>query len=118
MWKSTEVLNDQRLGLERPLDATAALSWGNHHSFLLMGYSEGLFVRCWQMLAFAPQVRGHSKWINLMLLPPQSLLASGVVLLMVNGAERNREFVADLEPKTPGFVRSGRDGRGLMSARK
>ena len=97
------MLNDQRLGLERPLDATAALSWGNHHSFLLMGYSEGLFVRCWQMLAFAPQVRGHSKWINLMLLPPQPLIASGVVLLMVNGAERNREFVADLEPKTPGL---------------
>ena len=36
-------------------------------------------------------------------LPPQSLIAGGVVLLMVNGAERNREFVADLEPKAPGL---------------
>ena len=36
-----------------------------------------------------------------MFLPPQLLLASGMVLLMVNGAERYREFVADLEPKAP-----------------
>ena len=36
-----------------------------------------------------------------MLLPPQPLIAGCVVLLMVNGTERYREFVADLEPKTP-----------------
>ena len=38
-----------------------------------------------------------------MLLPPQPLIAGCMVLLMVNGAERYREFVADLEPKAPGL---------------
>ena len=38
-----------------------------------------------------------------MLLSPQPLIASCVVLLMVNGAERYREFIADLEPKTLGL---------------
>ena len=38
-----------------------------------------------------------------MLLPPQPLIAGRMVLLMVNGAERYREFVADLEPKALGL---------------
>ena len=38
-----------------------------------------------------------------MLLPPQPLIAGCVVLLMVNGAERYREFIADLEPKALGL---------------
>ena len=54
-----------------------------------------------QLLAFSPQARGDSEWINLVFLPPQPLIAGCVVLLMVNGAERDREFVADLEPKAP-----------------
>jgi hypothetical protein len=36
--------------------------------------------------AFAPQARGHSERIDLVLLPPQPLIAGCVVLLMVNGA--------------------------------
>src|SRR6476619_7615454 len=51
--------------------------------------------------AFAPQAYGHRERINFMLLPPLPLIARGMVLLMVNGAEGYREFVADLEPKTP-----------------
>jgi hypothetical protein len=47
---------------------------------------EGLFDRCWQLLAFAPQVRGHCERINLVFLPPLPLIAGCVVLLMVNGA--------------------------------
>jgi hypothetical protein len=35
------------------------------------------------------------------LLPPQPLIAGCMVLLMVNGAERDRKFIADLEPKAP-----------------
>jgi hypothetical protein len=38
-----------------------------------------------------------------MLLPPLPLVASGVVLLMVNGAKRHLEFIADLEPKALGL---------------
>jgi hypothetical protein len=55
------------------------------------------------VLAFSPQARGHSKRINLVLLPPQPFIAGCVVLLMVNGAQRYREFVTDLEPKAPGL---------------
>ena len=60
-------------------------------------------VRGWQVLAFAPQAGGHSKRIDLVLLPPQAFIAGCVVLLMVDGAERYRKFVADLEPKAPGL---------------
>ena len=38
-----------------------------------------------------------------MLLPPQPFIAGCVILLMVNGAERDRKFVADLEPKAVGL---------------
>ena len=38
-----------------------------------------------------------------MLLPPQPLIAGCMVLLMVSGAERYREFIADLEPKALGL---------------
>ena len=51
--------------------------------------------------AFSPQAFGHRQRINFMFLPPLPLIARGIVLLMVNGAEGYREFVADLEPKTP-----------------
>ena len=47
--------------------------------------------------AFSPQALCNGERINLVLLPPQSLIAGCVVLLMVNGAERNREFVAHFE---------------------
>ena len=70
------------------------------------GAVEGLFDRCWQLLAFAPQVRGHSERINLVFLPPLPLIAGCVVLLMVNGAERYGEFVADLEPNTSGLCKA------------
>ena len=36
-----------------------------------------------------------------MLLPPQPLIAGRMVLLMVNGAERYRKFIADLEREAP-----------------
>ena len=51
--------------------------------------------------AFSPQAFGHRERINFMFLPPLPLIARGMVLLMVNGAEGYREFVAGLEPKTP-----------------
>ena len=38
-----------------------------------------------------------------MLLPPQPLIAGRMVLLMVNGAQRYRESIADLEPKALGL---------------
>ena len=60
-------------------------------------------VRYWQVLAFAPKAYGHCKRINFVLLPPQPFIAGCVVLLMVNGAQRYREFVTDLEPKAPGL---------------
>ena len=47
--------------------------------------------------AFSPQPFCHGERINFMLLPPQSLITGCVVLLMVNGAERYREFVAHFE---------------------
>src|SRR5262245_3438497 len=55
------------------------------------------------MLAFLPQALCEGEWINLMLLPPQPLIAGCVVLLMMNGAERYGEFVADFEPNTSGL---------------
>jgi hypothetical protein len=65
---------------------------------------ERLFVG-WrrQLLAFSPQTCGHRERIDLMVLPPQPLVAGCVVLLMVNGAERYGEFVADLESKATGL---------------
>jgi hypothetical protein len=36
-----------------------------------------------------------------MFLPPQPLIGRCMVLLVVDGAQRYREFVADLKPKTP-----------------
>ena len=51
------------------------------------------------VLAFSPQACGHRERVKFVLLPPQPFIAGCVVLLMVNGAERYREFVTDLEPK-------------------
>ena len=53
--------------------------------------------------SFSPQACGHCERINLVLLPPQPLIAGCMVLLMVDGTERYREFVADLEPKALGL---------------
>ena len=53
-----------------------------------------------------------------MLLPPQSLVTGCVVLLMVNGAEWYREFVADLEPKTAGLGEADVMRRGSAISRK
>jgi hypothetical protein len=66
------------------------------------------WILTWNNLlgAFSPQARGDSERINLMFLPPQPLIAGCVVLLMVNGAERYSEFVADLEPKAPGLCKA------------
>ena len=50
--------------------------------------------------AFSPQAFGHSEWINLVLLPPLPLIACGMVLLMVDGAERHGEFIAHLEAES------------------
>ena len=57
--------------------------------------------RCSHLLAFSPQALCNGEWINLVFLPPQPLIAGCMVLLMVNGAERYRKFIADLEPKAP-----------------
>ena len=46
--------------------------------------------------AFSPQEFGHSEWINLVLLPPSSLIAGSMVLLMVDGAKRHGELVTHL----------------------
>ena len=53
--------------------------------------------------AFAPQACGHCERVDFVLLPPYSLIAGRMVLLMVNGAERYGEFIADLEPKALGL---------------
>ena len=60
---------------------------------------------CSRLLAFSPQALCHCERIDFLLLPPQPLIAGCVVLLMVDGAERYREFVADLEPKTPDWAK-------------
>ena len=74
--------------------------------------------RCSHLLAFLPQALCDGEWINLVLLPPQSLIAGCVVLLMVNGTERYREFVADLEPKALGLGEADVMGVAWRSARK
>ena len=51
------------------------------------------------VLAFSPQARGHSKRINLVLLPPQPFIAGCVVLLMVNGTERYVNSSLTLRPR-------------------
>ena len=51
---------------------------------------------CSHLLAFLPQALRDGEWIDLVLLPPRPLIAGCMVLLMVNGAERDREFVARL----------------------
>ena len=56
---------------------------------------------CSRLLAFLPQALCHCERVDFPLLPPQPLIAGCVVLLMVDGAEGYREFIADLEPKTP-----------------
>ena len=48
--------------------------------------------------AFSPQAFGHSEWIDLVLLPPSSLIASGMVLMMVDGAERHGDSSLTLRP--------------------
>ena len=70
------------------------------------------------LLAFLPQALCDGEWINLVFLPPQPLIAGCVVLLMVDGAERYRKFIADLEPKAPRIGRNGCDGRGSGISRK
>jgi hypothetical protein len=63
---------------------------------------EGLFaLRRRQLLAFSPETCGHSEGINLVLLPPQSFVSGCMVLLMVDGTERDGEFVTNLKPKSP-----------------
>ena len=66
----------------------------------------GNVARCSHLLAFSPQACGHRERINFMLLPPPSLIAGCVVLLMVNGAERYRELIADLRPKALGLCKA------------
>jgi hypothetical protein len=68
------------------------------------------------MLAFLPQALREGEWINLVFLPPLPLIAGSVVLLMVNGAQRYGEFVADLEPNTSGLCKA--DVMGVAIARK
>ena len=51
-------------------------------------------------LATGVRPRGADRFL---LLPPQSFIAGCMVLLMVDGAERYGEFVADLEPKASGL---------------
>src|SRR5262245_23191318 len=69
-----------------------------------------------EVLAFAPQPHGHSKWINLMLLPPQPFIPGCVVLLMMNGAQGYGEFVANLEPNTSGLCKADMMGMAWQSA--
>ena len=46
-----------------------------------------------------PQFLRHNERVDLTLLPPPSLIARCVIFAVVDGAERNREFVAHLECK-------------------
>ena len=79
---------------------------------------EGFVSDCWQVLAFSPQACGHRERVKFVLLPPQPFIAGCVVLLMVDGAQRDREFITDLEPKASAIVRSGGDGRGSAISHK
>ena len=47
-----------------------------------------------------PEIGRRFERINLALLPPVSLVAGGMVLGVVNGAERHGELVADFQPKS------------------
>jgi hypothetical protein len=47
--------------------------------------------------AVAPQASGDCEWIDFVFLPP--LIGGCVVLLMVDGTERDRELITDLKPK-------------------
>ena len=51
----------------------------------------------------APQRRRDCQWVNLALLPPTCLVACGMVLGVMNGAERNREFITHFEAQTSGL---------------
>jgi hypothetical protein len=66
--------------------------------------------------AFSPQALCNGERINLVLLPPQSLIAGCVVLLMVDGAERDRKFIADLEPEAFGLGKAEVMGVARRSA--
>ena len=52
---------------------------------------------CAKLAAFLPKIAGDGEGIQVSLLPPLAFLAGGVNLVVVGGAKRHREFVADLE---------------------
>jgi len=63
--------------------------------------------------AFSPEAFGRSERVNLMLLPPLLLIACGMVLLMVDGAERYGELIAHLEAESSGLGKAD-----VMSVRR
>ena len=48
-----------------------------------------------------PQLARDLKWIDVTLLPPLPLLECGVDLVVVDGAQRHGELIADLERNAP-----------------
>ena len=53
-----------------------------------------------------PKTTGNFEGIDIALFPPLSFLASGVDLMVVDGAKRNGELIADLSGSSPWIARS------------
>jgi hypothetical protein len=49
------------------------------------------------LMTLQPKSTGNFERVDIALLPPLPFLTGGVNLMMVDGAERNRELVADLQ---------------------
>src|SRR5680860_1521969 len=56
------------------------------------------FRRLLQLPALLPEFSGHYQRIELPVLPPLPLVPDCVVLMMMDGAQRHGELVADFEP--------------------
>jgi hypothetical protein len=104
--------SQQKCGTIKPQARLALKRSAGRYSCAIIGKSSPILAElqlrdyCAPAISIAgllAQPRSLSKRINLMLLPPLPLVASGVVLLMVNGAKRHLEFIADLEPKALGL---------------
>ena len=70
------------------------------------------------LAALSPQSTRDFERIDIALLPPLPFLAGGVDVVMVDGAKRNGELVADLQAQALGIARSARGAREKASARR
>ena len=54
-------------------------------------------------VSLTPKIARNRQRINPMPLPPLPLIASGMILIVMDGAERDRKFVTDLESQASGL---------------